>query len=182
MEVGWCHLDCSPQDGAMHLLFCSLTALEMRQVATARAAKTRKKLRQWGRSGWWSIVKMLMPRMQRMRRDARRSNIRSAVGRNRVKCNRFVARATQCVQLGFALFGNLCGDIFATQKTHQDSCLLLLLLLLLRNQPQGTKRKLTGSIFVTSAQVSRFNVQPNGKCGGAQGYGQRMPDLFPSGK
>jgi len=28
---------------------------------------------------------------------------------------------TECVQLGFALFGNLCGDIFATQKTQQDS-------------------------------------------------------------
>jgi len=56
-------------------------------------------------------------------------------------------------------------------------CLVVLLLscwaawlLSLQRQPQGAKRKLTGSIFVTSAQVSRSNVQPNGKCVGAQGY------------
>jgi len=62
VEVGWGHLYCWPQDGAAHLLFCSLTALEMRQVATARAAKIKKeeKLRQWANRGW-SSVKMLMP-------------------------------------------------------------------------------------------------------------------------
>lgn len=84
---------------------CALTFLQLDSArnetsGNSTRSENEEKLRQWGRSGWWSIVKMLMPRMQRMRRDARRSNIRSAVGRNRVKCNRFVARATQCVQLG----------------------------------------------------------------------------------